>query len=228
MLQNLVEQKLLEQNSNCNILGQQHNSMDQLSLINMMLNYSEQIKQNLFTNSLVNTIPFNNNISTFNNCMLPNLVNNNQYAHKNIKQDVEILPTNTSRLNSQSNIITSLNNNNIQTQQDLVINPEFEKNKQKDISEDYFEPKPKFYIFTFNECDMVFNKECHYKDHVRTHTREKPYQCSIRGCRKIFSQHGNLKKHEKVHSGDKRFTCSFPNCGKKFTANYNLKVFVLM
>ena len=84
--------------------------------------------------------------------------------------------------------------------------------------------KIKYYRCSFKECNKVFLKQSNLKDHIRTHTGEKPYICLHPGCGKTFSQHGNLKKHEKIHSGNKKYYCNYPNCGKKFSASYNLKI----
>ena len=49
--------------------------------------------------------------------------------------------------------------------------------------------------------------------HHRTHTSEKPYQCTE--CNSTFIQKGELKRHSRVHTGEKPYQCT--ECFKSFT-----------
>ncbi|XP_013393196.1 zinc finger protein 652-B isoform X2 [Lingula anatina] len=68
-------------------------------------------------------------------------------------------------------------------------------------------------------CHKKFRFKSRYNEHIRTHTKEKPYVCPV--CSKAFSYKGDLCKHMPVHSQAKPYVCEQCNAGFSFSSSYN-------
>ena len=208
---NTFNEKLTPENNN--IYLPQLKNTQIINTINNNQNLNLKLEENNYPKS---------KFSLFTTSSQPNINSNltsevNTLLNKS-KPKFQLQNVNQSKSNQENN--TELNPN--------LARPNQETNKclfnLQHLEEKQEKEKVKYYRCSFKECNKVFLKQSNLKDHIRTHTGEKPYICLHPGCGKTFSQHGNLKKHEKIHSGNKKYYCTYPNCGKKFSASYNLKI----
>lgn len=73
----------------------------------------------------------------------------------------------------------------------------------------------------FTGCNYHTMNSGHFVEHLKKHTKEKPYSCTV--CDLKFSQNSSLTQHLKIHNNDRNFQCTFEKCDKTFSRNEHLK-----
>jgi uncharacterized Zn-finger protein len=83
------------------------------------------------------------------------------------------------------------------------------------------EGKKKYFHCDHSTCSKKYTQKFRLDIHKRTHTGEKPYECTI--CHKTFTEKGNLKVHTRIHTGEKPYKCDYQGCSAAFKAYGHLK-----
>ncbi|XP_030849882.1 zinc finger protein 91-like [Strongylocentrotus purpuratus] len=68
-------------------------------------------------------------------------------------------------------------------------------------------------------CSKTFRTSWILKEHLNTHTGQRPYQCTE--CDKTFKSHGALRRHTIIHKGTKPYRCDL--CDMRFSDGSSLK-----
>ena len=70
-------------------------------------------------------------------------------------------------------------------------------------------------------CEKEYSRSTLLKQHLSSHTNERPYVCNVPGCGKSFIRPCHLRVHKWTHSQEKPRKCEL--CGKGFITNQQLK-----
>ncbi|XVE61565.1 hypothetical protein DITRI_Ditri06bG0050700 [Diplodiscus trichospermus] len=75
---------------------------------------------------------------------------------------------------------------------------------------------------TCEECGAIFKKPAHLKQHLQSHSVERPFICLVDDCHASYRRKDHLNRHLLQHQG-KLFKCPIENCNREFAFQCNLK-----
>ncbi|XP_012442876.1 transcription factor IIIA isoform X1 [Gossypium raimondii] len=72
------------------------------------------------------------------------------------------------------------------------------------------------------ECGATFRKPAHLKQHLQSHSLERPFVCLVDDCHASYRRKDHLNRHLLQHQG-KLFSCPIETCNSKFAFQGNMK-----
>ncbi|XP_026425769.1 transcription factor IIIA-like [Papaver somniferum] len=75
---------------------------------------------------------------------------------------------------------------------------------------------------TCQECGASFQKPAHLKQHMLSHSLERPFTCPVDDCHSSYRRKDHLNRHLLQHQG-KLFSCPVEGCNKRFAYKANMK-----
>ena len=78
------------------------------------------------------------------------------------------------------------------------------------------------YECSFEGCHKKFKAKGHLTDHMKIHSKIKPFQCKI--CGGKYTRSSTLKIHSYTHMNVKPFKCPFKDCDRGFTEKGNMQI----
>ncbi|KAI3472398.1 hypothetical protein Pfo_029519 [Paulownia fortunei] len=93
-----------------------------------------------------------------------------------------------------------------------------EEMKEKERNE---EKRPGVKLNICEECGASFRKPAHLKQHMQSHSLERPFTCPVDDCHSSYRRKDHLTRHMLQHQG-KLFECPVEDCKRRFTFQGNM------
>ncbi|KAK7890273.1 hypothetical protein LTR67_008158 [Exophiala xenobiotica] len=86
------------------------------------------------------------------------------------------------------------------------------------------QPKGKTLRCHWEGCDKAFDRQARLKEHLRSHTNERPFTCPYSDCDKAFLRDSHLKHHVKsAHENVRDHKCTWEGCDASFATGTRLR-----